>query len=678
MKARILDPTGRTLLSDALRPPRGYDLDVAVGTTYSLGLDTLLLVPFMIASRGTRDADAETASHSPAEMLASLRRYANRITVFAQAGNIHVPAAFRDFHTFLEDTVVQVTAPRRDRIFHPKIWVLRFEAPHGEPRVLHRFVCSSRNITADPAWDTILTCDEVVDTDDPSAVLDAGPLAEFLDSLMHFPGSGEGMTREHRDQVRTLIDSLRTIRGFEIPAPFEGGRLMPLGLPGADLGAQWPIPKEPADWAVVSPFLDGGALARLPQRGSTHLVVSRPDTLDHVQTLLGPSSNPPTPMMMNSSSELEDDSGESREGLHAKLLVWSEWGDLEPGRSRRSRVGHLLTGSANCTTAAWDGNVEFAVELWRRQGLHPWVDEVIGKDSPLANVLVDYRAEPLDPADARAAEARRALQREVEQAVARAALSRPQIHVEQVAAAERADADGLLPRTDPPDVTDGLLTLTLAPTEELLDLDRSGWETTVRPLSRPAEAALRLDRRVSAEAATLTWTVDSDAQITPWIVVTVSAAAVPGMPVPQSPGAALSVSRVIKADLVLGNGIRADREDLVLRRLLSDKELILRYVAMLIGASDPEAEQGGVALVGATTPERAAGAGSAGAPTAPALLESLLHVAESDPVQLARVGAELDALTAGGTDSDLADLRDIWQALAPFARSATEVGHARG
>ena len=38
----MLEPTNRLMLVDALRPPEGHTLDVAVGTTFTLDLDALL------------------------------------------------------------------------------------------------------------------------------------------------------------------------------------------------------------------------------------------------------------------------------------------------------------------------------------------------------------------------------------------------------------------------------------------------------------------------------------------------------------------------------------------------------------------------------------------------------------------------------------------------------------
>lgn len=265
----ILNPSGRLLLSEALRPPRGYDLDIAVGTTYSLDLNSLLLVPFILSSQSasSSDVDTEASSANLARKLAALRRYADRLTVFARAGNIHTPATYQAFHTFLEHLVVQVTVPLSGHLFHPKIWALRFTTPGHEP--LHRLVVSSRNITADTSSDTILTCDQAAPGADHA--LDAAPLVVFLRALTQLPGAPAGLALARRAQVDSLVASLATIPGFEVPEPFESGALVPLGLPDANLDTQWPIPRGSSSWGIMSLFLDAGHIDTRPCRASSFL-----------------------------------------------------------------------------------------------------------------------------------------------------------------------------------------------------------------------------------------------------------------------------------------------------------------------------------------------------------------------------------------------------------------------
>ena len=86
----MLGTRERTLLLESLRPPAGYRLRRAVGTSYTLDLIALLTAP-------------------------------------------------------LEGSVVEVQPPRPEGFFHPKLWVLAFEA--DEAPTIYRVLCLSRNLT---------------------------------------------------------------------------------------------------------------------------------------------------------------------------------------------------------------------------------------------------------------------------------------------------------------------------------------------------------------------------------------------------------------------------------------------------------------------------------------------------------------------------------------------------
>src|SRR5687768_17877112 len=122
----MLEPNSRQLLRDALRPPPGYSLDRAVTTTLSLDLMALLTVPVSLTFFQMRDEDGPPAV-DPLALLESLQRYASRITVFCQAGQIHVPRQVQLLLGYLQDSVHQVQAPRGG-VFHPKLTVLRLIA----------------------------------------------------------------------------------------------------------------------------------------------------------------------------------------------------------------------------------------------------------------------------------------------------------------------------------------------------------------------------------------------------------------------------------------------------------------------------------------------------------------------------------------------------------------------
>lgn len=345
----MLNPDVRHLLTDCLRPPTGWRLDAAVATTYSLDLTTLLLAPLSMAAYEQAEGGIEQmAAH---ELLEAIRRYADRTTVFCQAGGIHVPSTYRKLTVFAEESILEV-APPSGRVFHPKIWVLRFTNTAGE--FTHRLVCLSRNLTGDRSWDTVLVTEE-----DPDAAhqMPADSAAQFLLDLL--PMSVRPVPEDRAAMIRDVARTLRE-RSLAVPAPFTAGAIYPLGT---SQGRGWPTPAAPDRALVISPFLDVTTVRRLPA-GST--IVSRAETFDrlgaaafsgHDLRVLQPHADAPPDEIEAETAEESTDGQvrtvlEIKSGLHAKVLAWDE-----------GRMGHLLTGSANATSAAFGGNVEFGVLL---------------------------------------------------------------------------------------------------------------------------------------------------------------------------------------------------------------------------------------------------------------------------------------------------------------------------
>jgi hypothetical protein len=124
----INDPHVRAKLLDLLRPPDGMILDEAIGTTYSLDLPALLVVPLAFTLFDAEDSEGRIAVQS-LEVLESLRRYTDRISIFCQAGHILSPRAQYPQFVHLEKCVVQCNVD--GGCFHPKVWVLRFIDDHA-------------------------------------------------------------------------------------------------------------------------------------------------------------------------------------------------------------------------------------------------------------------------------------------------------------------------------------------------------------------------------------------------------------------------------------------------------------------------------------------------------------------------------------------------------------------
>ncbi|MCC2333611.1 phospholipase D family protein [Cellulomonas wangsupingiae] len=342
-----LVPESRVLLTDALRPPAGHRVDVVVGTTYSLDLTALLLAPLSFAV--SEQVEGDVSRVDPIRLLEAVRRHTEHTTVFCQAGGIHVPSRYRSILTFVEDSVVEVTAPAEDAIFHPKLWALRFAGPGGA--VSHRVVILSRNMTFDRSWDTALVLNEASD-----GAIDAAPAADFVRGL---PARAlRGLPADRTRQVDDLASTLATVR-LAAPTPFTGGALLPIGLDGADV---WPFPERAYRVLAISPFLTRQAVRALGHVADERTLVSRAESLD----LLGSDAltgwkvdvlqrlvevEPDGDVAESQPARSEFESGTA--GLHAKTFVV----DLPDGTSM------TVTGSANLTGAPWGRSVEFGAKL---------------------------------------------------------------------------------------------------------------------------------------------------------------------------------------------------------------------------------------------------------------------------------------------------------------------------
>ncbi|NHB84270.1 hypothetical protein G7085_05615 [Tessaracoccus sp. HDW20] len=96
----MLEPDNRSALTDLLKPPRGWRLARAVGTTYTLDLHAALRVPVSLAAHGVDDELG---------VLGAIASAADRIDVFAQAGVMSFGHPRSDLVVFLEPMIHPVT-----------------------------------------------------------------------------------------------------------------------------------------------------------------------------------------------------------------------------------------------------------------------------------------------------------------------------------------------------------------------------------------------------------------------------------------------------------------------------------------------------------------------------------------------------------------------------------------
>ena len=386
----MLDPYDRRHLMEILRPPDGYSLDFAIGTTFSLDLLALMTAPLAFT---IFEAECESRTPDPLALLESLRRYAGRICIFCHAGRIHIPKEYgQPLYSFLEGSVFQALPQSEDGSFHPKVWALRYTSRDGP--VAYRFLCLSRNLTYDRSWDTALVFDGIL-ADRENAFSSNHPVGEFIAAL---PGMVvEGLPEDLKNRIDQMQHEIRRV-AFDLPQGFESVAFHPMGIDNKKAN---PLSGRIDRMLVVSPFLTEGCLNRLASFGKECALVSRLDSLQKVSAdclrrfsevfclkedaiseqdgsdLVNPESEP-------TYIEEEKDSIEDNiDGLHVKLYV-----------ADAGSEGRIWTGSANATDAAFSKNVEFLVEL-RGKKKYCGIDAVLnggketqdGKEAGLRTIL---------------------------------------------------------------------------------------------------------------------------------------------------------------------------------------------------------------------------------------------------------------------------------------------------
>jgi hypothetical protein len=598
----MLEPDQRRLLIDALTPPPEMTLDYAVGTTFSLDLEALLIAPVAFALFDTRVGEhGDITATDPLSLMEAVRRHADRMDIFCQTGQIAIPHRYQPILASLETSIHPAKAPRSHRIFHPKVWALRFTAPDTRPA--YRLLCLSRNLTFDRSWDVLVRLDGIPTSRSPELASRNGPLTAFIAALPSLTVLDMGA---RADRVRALAADLRTV-DFELPAGFNDLRFHPTGIP------EFPRlnPPDGDRRLVIAPFLAPRALQQLSLDGS--ILISRPASLDHIDgDTLGRYKS--VHHLADGSFDSEEASDEGTDpteealaehptaqlsGLHAKVLVT----DQGPQAS-------VMVGSANATEAGLDGNVEMMVELIGRRSVCGVKATLGDGDGSFASLLTQYQRSTEEPA--------------------------PTSDSDRVA--YQLDAYGR-------ELAKIAFTATVESDDELYRLhitaDRplpSG-ETAIRiwPITlNPETQSANLD---PAQAPQATFTGLSLTSVTSFLALELSA---------DSQDGPVSVRIVVNARLV---GAPEDRHQRILTAQLATQGDVVRYLLLLLAAiGDDSAQTFANALLTGTSGE------SAERPIQVPLLESMVRALARSPEALDHVNRLIDDLSS--TDEGRALLPD--------------------
>ena len=336
-----------------LSPPSNYQLDFAIGATYSLDLDSLVGASISLGLSIENDTEL---NENPIVLLEALRSTGNKVALFCESGQIKLPNKTTPLYILLEDMVFQVANNNnikhsRYASFHPKVWLLRYI---NDKKILYRFIVLSRNLTFDRSWDLSFSMDGTV-TDSKKSKND--PLIKFLEFLSDF-STDDVKT----DKINEIMDELENVE-FKLDSDvFEGFDFILNGV-----GDEYSIQNHQLFYSnslenllIMSPFLSKDVIIDFNNRknpNSKAVLITRLNSLSPLkdEKLDNFEFYALKDEVIDGESLLSEDYSQKQD-IHAKMYV-----------VEKRRYVDLYLGSLNASHNALFGNVEFMIKLWAKK-----------------------------------------------------------------------------------------------------------------------------------------------------------------------------------------------------------------------------------------------------------------------------------------------------------------------
>ena len=516
-----------------LAPPSGFHLDFAVGTTYSLDLDAL--VGASLALGLSEETDSELMNN-PVCLLEALRSTGDKVALFCEGGQIHMPNHVTALYILLEKMVFSVKTAKRRGIaaypsFHSKFWLLRYKNNSGEAK--YRIIVLSRNLTFDRSWDVTYYMDghftrQRTDKNEP--------VCDFLRYLLT-QMTPDNNGREKAKNIRALIRELDHVVFEPSEKEFYDYEFIPNGVKRQRGDGIYRFEETPLfqdtfhEVLIMSPFISGGILSDFNNRNDKSLIKDarymlitremslgrlKPEEVSHFKIYTMRDA------VIDGESAISGDSQDmQKQDIHAKVYMMRKYGNAD-----------LYLGSLNASHNAVHGNVEFMIRLMAKNRYLNmdkltaalFGNEKDGSDNPfqevtLANAIIDKEDEQSKALDAVV----KAINRSHPTAVAK--------------------ADG-----------DEFYSVSL----HFEACDTKGYQVELRPL---------LSKRSESFGESILFQRLSVTQLSEFYVVFVS-------------NGEQSIERVL---IIPTDGMPEDREKAVVSSVFSNRDCFYRYIAFLLG-----------------------------------------------------------------------------------------------
>lgn len=390
------------MYNEALVTP-GYRVIAAVGTTYSLDLETLLEVPIAL---GELTANAEQYVQKPHYLLEVINQVASKFCVFCNAGNIRDNLTQEHLLTLLENSVCSIQLPAYGKSFasfHPKIWIILEENKQKTDLKQAKVMIMSRNLTYSTDIDVVcvLTGKVMRRAAKRASQVKHQPLIDFL----HWLEGNANRNANVKYLITTLSEALKNVETFDIDGPWfdeEDYRFLPMGINGySGKEIQKEMLEKATDTLTISPFVDLETVTALANVRGKHALITQPQSCSKEVIQLFGEDIYSTKLALTAPED-----GNNIVNVHEKIYFIS------------NPSGHYLyLGSTNASQNGFNRNVEFMLRLHFRRNMASFnrlLPMFVNNDKncPFERVTIAY------PHDPDAIDEQRKLQLALRQAIA--------------------------------------------------------------------------------------------------------------------------------------------------------------------------------------------------------------------------------------------------------------------
>lgn len=347
----------RINFGQALRPFENYEMDCAIGTTYSLSLEALMFIPVTLFFGEELNTTEKVLS---SEMFEALTKVPEQVQIFCQRGKLQKPSFYHNILAFWEKSIEQIQMDSHLQSFHPKIWLVRYTPTKTGLPVRYKFICSSRNLTLCRDWDMAVNMEGKVQKAKHNA---NRPLMDFMLML------NEKATKKIKQE---MLDEIMHI-SFDLDDNQSAYAFHPIGFNNRKHPLLYGDSKQD-ELLVMSPFIDKTTIDAHRKRSKQFYLFSNALELDKIAAgclaevdqvmMFHPLLDKPffsepaegvgdevTDRNINGNVEPDSEYNPSM-NLHAKLYI-----------TQNKKISNWLIGSANCSDPATGRNIEFLTEI---------------------------------------------------------------------------------------------------------------------------------------------------------------------------------------------------------------------------------------------------------------------------------------------------------------------------